>query len=1036
VDNRRSKEAMAVLGNLLDEKPEIAGAAHSLMARILWESESPNAEKLQETETHRQKAEALLPETAEAYFLQAMGALTIKEQLGALDKALQLDPAHYESRRLRAYTYYASRTYGKLKDDALGMTILRPRDPLGYSLRAAAWRELGGYPEALEDYDTVLALTPENDPSYLALASERSETLLRMGDYQRVVTETPGRLKRAPDQVVFRYHLFCALTALGDYEQAGMVFAEIVGRTPTARNEFQYWSMKYVFDTLASGRSWHRPGQEPEGPAFLAMMEAQEVRDRLCARGRRLTTDGFSAHWSGDGKKLAFSLGVQGRSGVAVFDPATNQTDLLIVPGKDPRWSPDGKYIAFVRDCPTLRLEEFARPERKNANRPVKDEELWLMKADGTEPRRLAAGGWPSWSQDSRAVYFRSHGDQKLCSISITGTDAQPKQIVAASTNAWPSVSPDGRRVACLERAALKVKDLTSQKIVAEWPVPCPVGWGGASWSPQGDELCMGGNNVSSDRTALWVYRLDRPQPAKVLSGQITFASWSPDRTKLVYTLGAPYFEIWTADLDPKVSTVEALGSGRTLEEHYREVVDLYTRRIGVDPQDAYAHSSRAQYYDYLHEREKAQADMRQFSVILGGKTSSDSRNATPRRLRGAIDGPFGYQLAFSVGGRANGIPVLCVAFGQKGRCEMKAFEIPMLAMSLLGFGLLSGLDAPPAHANFAFGKTVKIEWPDTDSILFFSYDGLEVYGESIKPGGYGSGDLYVRRRASINDDWGAPENLGPQVNTSSAESMPSTSGDGLTLYFNSNRPGGYGSWDTYVTTRATKESPWGKAVNAGPKINTSSVDGEPWITQDGRELYFISYRPGGYGGSDIYVARRASLNDPWGDPVNLGPAVNSPYEEQMFSLSPDGLLLLFADTYNESDTPRPGGYGRGDLWMTRRATLSEPWQPAVNLGPMVNGPLRDCGRALISPDGGTLYFWNESAGMDGYWLAPITPIVDFNGDGKVDLVDLVMLIDNWGTNKTPCDIGPYAWGDGKVDIEDLKVFMTYYEKENPPAKP
>jgi hypothetical protein len=65
-------------------------------------------------------------------------------------------------------------------------------------------------------------------------------------------------------------------------------------------------------------------------------------------------------------------------------------------------------------------------------------------------------------------------------------------------------------------------------------------------------------------------------------------------------------------------------------------------------------------------------------------------------------------------------------------------------------------------------------------------------------------------------------------------------------------------------------------------------------------------------------------------------------------------------------------------------------------------------------------------------WQVEVTPVVDFYADGKVDLVDLVVLIDFWGTNNPRCDIGPLPLGDGKVDIEDLKVFMTYYEKENP----
>ena len=122
-------------------------------------------------------------------------------------------------------------------------------------------------------------------------------------------------------------------------------------------------------------------------------------------------------------------------------------------------------------------------------------------------------------------------------------------------------------------------------------------------------------------------------------------------------------------------------------------------------------------------------------------------------------------------------------------------------------------------------------------------------------------------------------------------------------------------------------------------------------------------------------------------------------------------------------------------MWMTRRTNHSAPWQAPVNLGRKVNTfTYNDLSR--ISPDGLAVYFSSgRTADVSTWdcWQVPIIPIVDFNTDGKVDLVDLVMLIDNWGTNKTLCDIGPMPWGDGKVDVEDLKVFMTYYEKENPP---
>ncbi len=89
--------------------------------------------------------------------------------------------------------------------------------------------------------------------------------------------------------------------------------------------------------------------------------------------------------------------------------------------------------------------------------------------------------------------------------------------------------------------------------------------------------------------------------------------------------------------------------------------------------------------------------------------------------------------------------------------------------------------------------------------------------------------------------------------------------------------PEGTAQADLYVTRRATRTSPWEAATNLGPKVNSSYDEFVPAVSPDGLELYFSSIRPGGYGSFDFYVSKRATPNDPWGDPVNVGPAVNSP---------------------------------------------------------------------------------------------------------------------------------------------------------------
>ncbi len=991
VDNRRSPErdalwrdeAVAVLGRLLsNERAEIAGAAHSLLARILWESEASDAtvgvtlcgcpihraamsgRPYDVIEDHRRQAEALLPETAEAYFLRAMTAPTVKEQLAALDRALEFSPDHYESLRLRTFTYYASRKYERMRDDALGMIYLRPRDPLGCSLRAAALRELGKYGEAIVEYDKAMALTAGKDnPEYIDLAIQRCETFLRMGDYERVMAEALAYLKRWPDKFLFQHYQFCAQTALGDYDAARKVFRQIVHSGAGPRGHFEGWCAKYVFDTLEAGRSWHPPGREPAGAAFLPMLEAEESYRGLSAKAYRVAADGFAGRWSPDETKLTFSLGVHGYSGIAIFDPATKETDLLIAPGKDPVWSPDGQYIAFVRDRQVLRLAEMATAERRSQGRWVVDDEVWVMKSDGTQPRRLARGLWPFWSADPTCVYYQSWDDRAICSIRVTDPDAKPKRIVTCSS-LYESLSPDGRRLAYVEGESLKVKDLASQTAVAEWRLPFAT-WGGVplAWSPKGDELCLAGGGSVEKRAGLWIYRFDRQEPVEVLGGKVSGGCWSSEGNKLVFNLGPPFFEVWTADLDPSVSAVETLGPAQTIDEHFQELADFWTRRIAADPTDANNYAHRYDLYRSWHEGVKARADARRYWAALHPGLPAVFRFAGPWSIMQAINGPFDYQLVVFLERQEDGMQLLRVAFGQKGRGETKLFEIPMVVTSLLGLCFLPTPQVSVARADFTFGPRVKVDLGQPagsqyrDGNPLVSRDGLELYFYSNRPYGYGGDDVWVSKRARTADPWGPPVNVGPGVNTTGNEYADSISSDGLTLYIS--------AWGGLrLATRPTKDAPWGPRGNVVPGLEVGFLV----LSLDDLELYCGSNRAGGQGGQDIYVSTRATRNDPWGPPVNLGPTINTGGDEVPSAISPDGLVLFFIEG------TRPGGFGGTDTWMTRRPYRGAPWSEPVNLGPSFNTPQHD--RLFsVSADGRWAYVDEFGLGPTyDLWMAPILP--------------------------------------------------------------
>ncbi|MHC4440750.1 MAG: LamG-like jellyroll fold domain-containing protein [Planctomycetota bacterium] len=119
---------------------------------------------------------------------------------------------------------------------------------------------------------------------------------------------------------------------------------------------------------------------------------------------------------------------------------------------------------------------------------------------------------------------------------------------------------------------------------------------------------------------------------------------------------------------------------------------------------------------------------------------------------------------------------------------------------------------------------------------------------------------------------------------------------------------------------------------------------------------------------------------------------------------------------------------GHDDIWVTRRASKNNPWGEAANLGPKVNSVHNDWGPS-ISSDGSMLYFGSNRPGGAGgldLWQVSIDPVVDFNADGIVDSIEMCTMVDHWGEDYSLCDIGPVPWGNGIVDVQDLIVLAEH----------
>ena len=262
---------------------------------------------------------------------------------------------------------------------------------------------------------------------------------------------------------------------------------------------------------------------------------------------------------------------------------------------------------------------------------------------------------------------------------------------------------------------------------------------------------------------------------------------------------------------------------------------------------------------------------------------------------------------------------------------------------------------APPgAHQNF--------NTTAADGCPSVTRDGKMFFIASNRPGSQLL-DIWVSRRASTDQPWGEPVNMGEPVNTPANEFCPMASRDTDEFYFVSNRPGGCGGDDIYVT-RFLADGSVEAPRNLGCDVNSAADEFGPFPIEErasGPTLYFSSTRAGYGTGGNLY--RSESHGGAFGAP-ELVPNVNSMVDDGQPNLSRDGLELYFYSARSDL----PGAQGGNDIYVATRAAASDPWSTPINLGREVNSGASET-RPSLSWDGTTLYLGSTRAGSSDIYV-------------------------------------------------------------------
>lgn len=235
--------------------------------------------------------------------------------------------------------------------------------------------------------------------------------------------------------------------------------------------------------------------------------------------------------------------------------------------------------------------------------------------------------------------------------------------------------------------------------------------------------------------------------------------------------------------------------------------------------------------------------------------------------------------------------------------------------------------------------------------------------------------DIYISLWDTVTKKWFSANEVSGNVNTEAHDACTSISPDGKQIFLYKNDINDSKSFGGNIFVSKVVNNKWKTPEPLGKPINTTYWEGGASISADGKTLFFISERKGGYGNADIWMSKRVS-NSEWGKPVNLGPEINSEYDEVGAFIAPDGKTLFFSSNGK-------GSMGSYDVFKT--TFDGSKWAKPINLGYPINTVYKD-GPFVVSADANFAYFASERNGGIGesdIYSADISDYGIFEKDGK-----------------------------------------------------